>query len=60
MLKRRSDGHPGLLTFTLYYLIKNPDTMRRAREEVDEVLGDGEIQLSDLGKLKYIVGECSI
>lgn len=33
--------------------------MRKAREEVDEVLGDGEIQLTDLGKLKYIVGKRS-
>ena len=47
----------GLLTFTLYYLIKHPDAMRKAREEIDAVLGDGEVQLTDLGKLKYIVGE---
>ena len=40
----------------MYYLMKNPEAMRKAREEVDEVLGDQEIQLGDLGKLKYITG----
>lgn len=44
----------GLLTFALYYLIKNPEAMRKAHEEVDEVLGDQQIQLTDIGKLKYI------
>ena len=29
----------GLLSFALYYLIKNPDVLARARAEVDEVLG---------------------
>jgi cytochrome P450/NADPH-cytochrome P450 reductase len=29
----------GLLAFALYYLMKNPDVVRRARAEVDEVLG---------------------
>ena len=32
------------------------EALRKAREEVDEVLGDQEIQLTDLGKLKYIDG----
>lgn len=40
--------------------MKNPEAMRKAREEVDEVLGDQEIQLGDLGKLKYITGMCPI
>ncbi|KAF7794903.1 hypothetical protein EIP86_006046 [Pleurotus ostreatoroseus] len=44
----------GLLTFCLYYMMKNPEAMRKAREEVDEVLGDQQIQIGDLGKLKYI------
>lgn len=30
--------------------------MRKAHEEVDEILGDQQIQLTDLGKLKYIDG----
>lgn len=43
----------GLLTFTLYYLCKHPEAMRKIREEVDEVLGEGSIQLDDIPKLKY-------
>ena len=34
----------GLLSFTLYYLLKNPGALTKAREEVDEVLG------SDIGR----------
>lgn len=45
-----------MLTFTLYYLCKNPEAMRKAREEVDEVLGDEPIRLEHIGKLKYISG----
>ena len=30
----------GLLSFALYYLLKNPAFLERARAEVDEVLGD--------------------
>ena len=59
ILTLRHTGHEttsGLLTFCMYYLMKNPEAMRKAREEVDEVLGDQEIQLGDLGKLKYITG----
>ena len=29
----------GLLSFAIYYLMKNPDVLERARAEVDEVLG---------------------
>lgn len=52
--------HIGLLTFCLYYIMKNPEAMRKAREEVDEVLGDEQIQIGDLAKLKYITGESCI
>ncbi|KAI0738944.1 bifunctional P-450:NADPH-P450 reductase [Daedaleopsis nitida] len=44
----------GLLTFTLYYLAKNPEAMRKAREEVDEVIGEEQIRVDHIGKLKYI------
>ena len=46
----------GLLTFTLYYLCKNPEAMRKVREEVDEVLGDQPIHVEDISKLKYVSG----
>lgn len=40
----------------MYYLLKNPDTMRKLREEVDSVLGDEVMQSSDLGKMPYCLG----
>ncbi|KAI0356058.1 fatty acid hydroxylase [Trametes cingulata] len=43
----------GLLTFTLYYLCKHPEAMRKLREEVDSVLGSEPIQLAHIGQLKY-------
>ena len=30
----------GLLSFTLYYLLNNPEALAKAREEVDEILGN--------------------
>ncbi|MEP2736604.1 MAG: cytochrome P450 [Erythrobacter sp.] len=47
----------GLLSFTLYYLLKNRDVLKRAYAEVDEVLGrniDRSPTLSEIGKLPYI------
>ncbi|CDO70377.1 hypothetical protein BN946_scf184999.g17 [Trametes cinnabarina] len=43
----------GLLAFTIYYLCKNPEAMRKLREEVDDVLSDEPIQLEHIAKLKY-------
>lgn len=47
----------GLLSFSLYYLLKNRDVLKRAYAEVDEVLGrniDAKPTLSQLGRLPYI------
>ncbi|ABC62112.1 bifunctional cytochrome P450/NADPH--P450 reductase [Erythrobacter litoralis] len=47
----------GLLSFTLYYLLKNRDVLQRAYAEVDEVLGrniDQTPTLSQIGRLPYI------
>ena len=41
----------GLLSFTIYYLLKNPQCLRKAQEEVDE---HAEITVDTLNKLKYI------
>jgi cytochrome P450/NADPH-cytochrome P450 reductase len=41
----------GLLSFTLYYLLKNPRTLETARAEVDQY---DEITVNTLNKLKYI------
>ncbi|SEA02134.1 cytochrome P450 / NADPH-cytochrome P450 reductase [Thalassobacillus cyri] len=44
----------GLLSFALYYLMKNPDKLRKAYEEVDEVLGDETPTYKQVKQLKYV------
>jgi cytochrome P450/NADPH-cytochrome P450 reductase len=41
----------GLLSFTLYYLLKNPHALQKAQAEVDQYK---EITVDTLNKLKYI------
>ncbi|GBF92856.1 cytochrome P450 chloroplastic [Raphidocelis subcapitata] len=44
------------LTWTLYLLATNPDTMAAAQEEVDRVLGDAEMpNLQQYGQLAYVM-----
>lgn len=41
------------LTWTLYLLVNNPDTMAKAHEEVDRVLGDADTpNMQQYGELK--------
>lgn len=44
----------GLLSFTIHNLIKHPETMQKARREVDEVIGTGPIKVEHMSKLPYI------
>ena len=45
----------GLLSFAIYYLLKNPEYAARARAEVDEVLGDdAEPDYEQVRKLTYV------
>ncbi len=44
----------GLLSFAIYYLMKNPDKMAKAYAEVDEVLGDDLPSYKQVKKLKYV------
>ncbi|KAK0947242.1 hypothetical protein LTR29_001197 [Friedmanniomyces endolithicus] len=44
----------GALSFLFYYLVKNPEAYRKARAEVDEVVGTESIQVHALQKLPYI------
>lgn len=47
----------GLLSFALYYLMKNPEVLRRAQQEVDGLFGtdpDPEPTFADVRKLSYI------
>ncbi|KAE8363632.1 cytochrome P450 [Aspergillus caelatus] len=44
----------GLLSFAMYYLLTTPDAMARATHEVDDVVGDHELTIEHLSKLKYL------
>jgi cytochrome P450 / NADPH-cytochrome P450 reductase len=44
----------GLLSFAIYLLLKNPGVLRKARAEVDEVLGAEMPGEEHLGRLRYI------
>src|SRR4051812_35753359 len=45
----------GLLSFALYYLMKNPDALRRARAEVGQVLGNAaEPTFEQVTRLRYV------
>ena len=47
-----------MLTFTTYFLLKNPDALRKLREEIDTKLGDRPMTVQDIGKLPYLLGKC--
>ncbi|TVX93596.1 bifunctional cytochrome P450/NADPH--P450 reductase [Paenibacillus agilis] len=44
----------GLLSFALYYLLKNPDKLQKAYEEVDRVLVDAVPSYTQVRELSYI------
>ncbi|ANE48917.1 NADPH--cytochrome P450 reductase [Paenibacillus swuensis] len=44
----------GLLSFALYYLLKNPDKLQKAYDEVDRVLTDPVPSYQQVRQLKYI------
>ncbi|MGG2990395.1 bifunctional cytochrome P450/NADPH--P450 reductase [Paenibacillus macerans] len=44
----------GLLSFTIYFLLKNPDVLKKAYEEVDQVLTDPVPSYEQVRKLNYI------
>lgn len=44
----------GLLSFVFYYLLKHPETLQRAQQEVDDVAGTSPLTVEHLAKLPYI------
>ena len=44
----------GLLSFTTYYLLSNPEAMHKAQQEVDQVVGRAPITYQHISKLPYI------
>lgn len=52
-----TQGHEttsGALSFVFYYLVKHPSILRRAQQEVDDVIGDAGVQSEHLSKLPYV------
>ncbi|KAH6949411.1 cytochrome P450 [Ilyonectria sp. MPI-CAGE-AT-0026] len=44
----------GLLSFAFYQLLRHPDKYRKAQQEVDDIIGNGPIQVDHLSKLHFI------
>lgn len=44
----------GLLSFATHYLLKHPDKLQKAYQEVDEVLGDDTPSYKQVKQLKYV------
>ncbi|MGX1194569.1 bifunctional cytochrome P450/NADPH--P450 reductase [Metabacillus sp. SLBN-84] len=44
----------GLLSFTVYFLMNHPDVLKKAQQEVDEVLGSDIPDYKQVKKLKYV------
>lgn len=42
------------LCFIYYFMCNNPETLRKAQQEVDEVVGDGVLQYDMVRNLKYL------
>ena len=45
-----------MLTFILYFLLKNPEAMRKLREEIETHIGDRPMTVNDVHKLPYLLG----
>ncbi|PIL35108.1 cytochrome P450 [Ganoderma sinense ZZ0214-1] len=45
----------GMLTFATYFILKNPETYRKLREEIDTLIGDRSMTTHDIGKLPYLL-----
>ncbi|KAF2706929.1 cytochrome P450 [Pleomassaria siparia CBS 279.74] len=44
----------GLLSFTFYYLLKNPEAYKKAQQEVDDVIGKNPITVEHLSNIPYL------
>ncbi|KAI1111652.1 cytochrome P450, partial [Nemania sp. NC0429] len=51
-----SSTAPCLLATSILLLVQNPEAVARARQELDAVIGDGELEYEHLSQLKYIEG----
>lgn len=46
-----------MLTFITYYLVKNPEAMRKLREEIEAQIGNRPMTAADVHKLPYLIGK---
>lgn len=44
----------GMLSFATYFLLKNPSTLQKAKQEVDQVCAKGPIKIQHMSKLPYL------
>ncbi|RMD39764.1 hypothetical protein DV735_g5360, partial [Chaetothyriales sp. CBS 134920] len=44
----------GMLSFTIYHLLKYPEVFQKAQAEVDRVVGKGPVKVEHMSKLPYI------
>lgn len=51
-----SSTAPCVISSAIYYLLKNPGCVTKAREEIDSVIGDGEFTHDYLESLPYCAG----
>ncbi|KAI0763547.1 cytochrome P450 [Trametes elegans] len=45
----------GMLVFAVYYLLKNPEAMRKLREEIDTKIGSRAFTTNDFNTLPYLI-----
>ena len=48
-----------MLTFTIYFLLKHPEALRKLREEIEREIGDRPMIAQDVNKLPYLTGKFS-
>ncbi|KAB5545746.1 cytochrome P450 [Coniochaeta sp. 2T2.1] len=51
-----SSTAPCLIASAIYFLLKNPDSLNVARQELDTVIGTGEFRYEHIPQLKYLEG----
>lgn len=51
-----SSTAPCVIASAVYYLLKNPECITKARKEIDSVIGDGELKHDHLEELRYCAG----
>ncbi|KXH69409.1 cytochrome P450 [Colletotrichum salicis] len=51
-----SSTAPGMVSTAIYFMLKNPNVIATARDELHRVVGNGELTYAHLSQLKYIEG----